>query len=57
MSAKRIIYEIQSTYILQPGPAALTEGVMQLHAIFARFNGMNVDPVLHPEALPEMLAN
>jgi iron complex transport system substrate-binding protein len=48
------IYEIKSTYILQPGPAALTEGVMQLHAIFARFNGMKVDPTLKPEALPEM---
>jgi len=29
------IYEIKSTYILQPGPAALTEGVRQLHAIIA----------------------
>jgi iron complex transport system substrate-binding protein len=27
------IYEIKSTYILQPGPAALTEGVRQLHTI------------------------
>ena len=27
------IYEIKSTYILQPGPASLTEGVAQLHAI------------------------
>jgi iron complex transport system substrate-binding protein len=27
------IYEVKSTYILQPGPAALTEGVRQLHAI------------------------
>ena len=26
------IYEIPSTYILQPGPAALTEGVRQVHA-------------------------
>ena len=25
------IYEIKSTYILQPGPASLTEGVKQLH--------------------------
>ena len=25
------IYEIKSTYILQPGPASLTEGVRQLH--------------------------
>jgi iron complex transport system substrate-binding protein len=27
------IYEIKSTYILQPGPASLTEGVRQLHDI------------------------
>ncbi|HJZ73592.1 MAG TPA: cobalamin-binding protein [Vicinamibacterales bacterium] len=27
------IFEIKSTYILQPGPASLTEGVRQLHAI------------------------
>jgi iron complex transport system substrate-binding protein len=26
------IYEIKSTYILQPGPASLTDGVRQLHA-------------------------
>ena len=31
------IYEIKSTYILQPGPASLTEGVRQLHAIFERY--------------------
>jgi iron complex transport system substrate-binding protein len=30
------IYEVKSTYILQPGPAALTDGVRQLHAILAR---------------------
>jgi iron complex transport system substrate-binding protein len=30
------IYEIKSTYILQPGPAALTEGVTQLQACFTR---------------------
>jgi iron complex transport system substrate-binding protein len=29
------IYEVKSTFILQPGPAALTEGVRQLHAILA----------------------
>jgi iron complex transport system substrate-binding protein len=33
------IYEIKSTYILQPGPAALTEGVRQLHALIARAAG------------------
>ena len=25
------IYEVKSTYILQPGPASLTDGVAQLH--------------------------
>jgi iron complex transport system substrate-binding protein len=30
------VYEIKSAYILQPGPAALTEGVRQLHHIIAR---------------------
>jgi len=25
------IFEIKSTYILQPGPASLTEGVRQIH--------------------------
>ena len=32
----RHIYEIKSTYILQPGPASLTEGVQQLHAHISR---------------------
>jgi len=27
------IYEIKSTYILQPGPASLTDGVQQIHTI------------------------
>jgi iron complex transport system substrate-binding protein len=27
------IFEIKSTYILQPGPASLTDGVQQMHAI------------------------
>jgi iron complex transport system substrate-binding protein len=31
------IYEIKSTYILQPGPASLTDGVRQLHAIIERY--------------------
>jgi iron complex transport system substrate-binding protein len=29
------IYEIKSTYILQPGPASLTDGVRRLHEILA----------------------
>jgi iron complex transport system substrate-binding protein len=31
----RHIYEVKSTYILQPGPAALTEGVQRLHRILS----------------------
>jgi iron complex transport system substrate-binding protein len=42
------LYEIKSTYILQPGPAALTEGLRQLHAIMARVVGQAVDPSLLP---------
>ena len=30
------VYEIKSTYILQPGPAALTDGVRQLHEILRK---------------------
>jgi iron complex transport system substrate-binding protein len=30
------VYEIKSTYILQPGPASLTEGVRRLHECIAR---------------------
>jgi iron complex transport system substrate-binding protein len=30
------IYEIKSTYILQPGPASLTDGLAQLHACIGR---------------------
>jgi iron complex transport system substrate-binding protein len=33
------VYEIKSTYILQPGPAALTEGLRQLHVLLARVAG------------------
>ncbi len=42
------IYEVKSTYILQPGPAALTEGVRQLHALIARAMNVSVDPSLAP---------
>lgn len=46
------IYELKSTYILQPGPASLTEGVRQLHALIARAAGRDVEPSLAPlEAL------
>jgi iron complex transport system substrate-binding protein len=43
------IYEIKSTYILQPGPAALTEGVRQIHALLAHVTGAGVAPGLAPE--------
>jgi len=45
---KNHIYEIKSPYILQPGPAALTEGVRQLHAILAHVAGLSVPPELAP---------
>jgi len=42
------LYEVKSTYILQPGPASLTEGVRQLHAILAAVAGCDSDPGLAP---------
>src|SRR5262245_28245881 len=39
----RRIHEIKSTYILQPGPACLTEGIRQIHALIARAHGIEVD--------------
>lgn len=42
------IYEIKSTYILQPGPAALTEGVRQLHAILSGVVNCEPLPGLEP---------
>jgi iron complex transport system substrate-binding protein len=47
------VYEIKSTYILQPGPAALTEGVQQLHRLLSQVVGVgsltggSKDPPLH----------
>jgi iron complex transport system substrate-binding protein len=43
------LYEVKSTFILQPGPAALTEGVRQLHAIIAQAMDQPVDRGLRPE--------
>jgi len=43
------IYEIKSAYILQPGPASLTEGLRQLHAILAHATEQDVDPALLPQ--------
>ena len=35
------IFEVKSTYILQPGPASLTEGVTQIHAVLAGISGVD----------------
>ncbi len=43
------IYEIKSAYILQPGPATLTEGVRQLHAILAHTCNQQVAAELLPK--------
>jgi iron complex transport system substrate-binding protein len=42
------LYEIKSTYLLQPGPAALTEGVRQIHAVIAAVMGLDVPASLMP---------
>jgi iron complex transport system substrate-binding protein len=42
------IYEVKSAYILQPGPAALTEGVRQLHAVLCRAVGVELPEALRP---------
>ncbi len=36
--ARDRIFEIKSTYILQPGPASLTDGVRQLHETFVQIH-------------------
>lgn len=47
------VYEVKSAYILQPGPAALTEGVRQIHSIMARVAGVDIAPSLRPtESFP-----
>lgn len=43
------IYEVKSPFILQPGPAALTEGVRQLHAILAHSMDHRVEADLAPK--------
>jgi len=43
------IYEIKSTYILQPGPASLTEGVRQVHYWLCAVAGVPHLPELAPE--------
>jgi iron complex transport system substrate-binding protein len=47
------IYEIPSGLILQPGPAALTEGLRQLHAILARAVGVRVSDDLQPTEMTD----
>jgi iron complex transport system substrate-binding protein len=42
------IFEVKSTYILQPGPAALTEGIRQVHAILASCVGVEIPEELRP---------
>jgi iron complex transport system substrate-binding protein len=42
------LYEVKSSYILQPGPAALTEGVRQLHAVLCRAMNLDVPEALRP---------
>jgi len=37
------IFELKSTHILQPGPASLTEGVRQMHAILATISTPSSD--------------
>jgi iron complex transport system substrate-binding protein len=50
------LFEVKSTYILQPGPASLTEGVRQLHSCLARLHNLDVDPALAPqERVPDRL--
>lgn len=42
------VYEIKSAYILQPGPAALTEGVLQLYTILSHVVGADLTGALQP---------
>jgi iron complex transport system substrate-binding protein len=46
------VYEIKSTFILQPGPGSLTEGVRQVHAVLARVVNCRPTPGLEPAELP-----
>lgn len=43
------IFEVKSSLLLAPGPAALSEGVRQLHAIFCRVAGVALPPELMPQ--------
>lgn len=50
------VYEIPSTCILQPGPAALTEGVRQIHSLLAHVVGAEPASNLRPsQSVPHSL--
>ena len=44
------LHEVKSSEILQPGPAALTDGVARLHAIFARWAARGEDGAPAPSS-------
>jgi iron complex transport system substrate-binding protein len=46
------IFEVKSTYILQPGPASITEGVRQLHEFLCGVHRLEVDPSIAPRHFP-----
>src|SRR5215472_14947934 len=48
-----LIHEVRSSDILQPGPAALTEGVRQIHAILARILDVRIEPLVMPLSLSD----
>ena len=48
---RELIYEVRSSDILQPGPAALTEGVRQIHAILARALDVRIESHVMPLSL------
>jgi iron complex transport system substrate-binding protein len=50
------IYEVKSAYILQPGPAALTEGVKQLHALLAHVVGVEPPSELRSQEATDLTA-
>ena len=50
------VYEIKSAYILQPGPAALTEGLRQLHQLIAHTVGATPSPLLACEQRTDLPA-
>ena len=43
------VFEVKSAYILAPGPAALSEGVRQIHAILCHVAGLAIPLDLQPE--------